>query len=253
VKRNRLVVLVFCVLLVGLVASISLNWVLFRQGRGYYLELNRIRLDPLGSQFYVDEAVARSGPNPERIRVLFLGDSRAYDWPPPTGLTEFEFINLGIGAQTSAQVLGRFGEDVAAWAPAVIIIQVGVNDLKAIPLFPENRAAIVSECQRNIDTLVAASRDLGIQVILTTIFPLGQVPLQRRLFWSADVARAIVEVNDHIRSLQSEEVIVLDAAAVLEDERGHVRKEHSRDLLHLAPHGYEVLNENLGPVLVGLE
>lgn len=40
------------------------------------------------------------------------------------------------GAQTSAQVVWRFAEHIAPLQPDKIILQVGINDLKTIPLFP---------------------------------------------------------------------------------------------------------------------
>jgi len=65
--------------------------------------------------------------------VVFFGDSRAYDWPAPSGLEGLEFVNRGIGNQTTAQVLGRFEAHIAPLHPQVVVLQVGINDLKLIP------------------------------------------------------------------------------------------------------------------------
>lgn len=249
-NTNRLAVLALSILLVLLLASVALNWVLFQRGRGYYLELNSTRLDPLGLDFYSNQSLGP--PESERVRVVFFGDSRAYEWPAPEGLDGIEFVNRGVVTQTSAQALGRFKDDVGTLTPGIVIVQVGINDLKTIPLFPQRTDAIVAECEENIEEIVVASRNLGAQVILTTIFPLGKVPLERQLFWSEDVGEAIREVNDRIRSLNGEGVIVFDTAAILEDEPGQVRGEYSRDLLHLREAGYEALNEELAIVLAEL-
>jgi lysophospholipase L1-like esterase len=164
-------------------------------------------------------------------------------------MPRFEFYNRGIGNQTSAQVVARFQEHVTPLQPDLIIIQVGVNDLKTIPIFPERREEIVANCKANIEQLVNQSLELDAIVVLTTIFPLGEVPLERRLFWSEDVAVAIDEVNEFISSLKQEEVLVLNTGMVLADEEGEVRKAYSRDLLHLTETGYEALNEELVIVL----
>lgn len=50
-----------------------------------------------------------------------------------------------------------------------------------------------------------------------------------------------------------EGIIVFDSAAVLANERGVVRREYSRDLLHLGDAGYEALNEELERILLSLE
>ena len=248
--KNRLTIFGFAILFALLIGSLALNWLFFQRGRSYYLALNATRLDPLDSDFYTGEVMpVGSGV----VRVVFLGDSRAYDWPAPLeGSDRFEFVNRGIGAQTTAQIFGRFEEDVAGLNPGVVIIQMGINDLKTIALFPERRDAIVAECEANIAATVRKSRESGAVVILTTIFPLGEVPLERRLFWSPDVGDGVEKVNDYIRLLDGEGVIVFDAAAILADGNGQVRDEYSHDLLHLAPAGYEALNERLESILAEL-
>jgi lysophospholipase L1-like esterase len=45
----------------------------------------------------------------------------------------FSFVNRGINTQTSAQVLGRFDKHVVPLHPNIVIVQVGINDLKTIP------------------------------------------------------------------------------------------------------------------------
>jgi lysophospholipase L1-like esterase len=151
------------------------------------------------------------------------------------------------------QVLERFDDHVEPLHPQVIIVQVGINDLKTIPLFPSQKTLIVAGCKANIQQIVLKSLDLSATVILTTIFPHGEIPLERKLFWSADVGEAIEEVNTFTHSLGGENVIVFDTAAVLADERGVVREEYSRDLLHLNDTGYDTLNGELVHILATLE
>ncbi len=245
-KRNQ-IVLIF--LAVALLASIGLNVILFRKGRSYYAQLSMVQLDPVGLNHYpvADDQLPDSPSS--QLRVVLLGDSRARSWPFPSEMPRFEFYNRGIGNQTSTQVVARFQEHVTPLQPDLIIIQVGVNDLKTIPIFPERREEIVANCKANIERLVNQSLALDAVVVLTTIFPLGEVPLERRLFWSGDVAVAIDEVNEFISSLEQEEVLVLNTGVVLADDEGQVRKAYSRDLLHLTETGYEALNEKLVIVL----
>jgi lysophospholipase L1-like esterase len=246
--RHVVVVLLF----IALLASLGLNYFLYARGESYYRQIYEVRLDPLGLSYYPDGG---GEPLPEagRETVVFFGDSRAYDWPPPPGLQGYHFVNRGIGNETSVQAVARFERHVALLEPDVVVIETCINDLKTIPIFAEQRDVIVERCKANVEALLAKSRAHGARVVLVTVFPLGRVPLERRLFWSDEVGEAIVEVNAHLRSLAGDGVVVLDSGAILAGEAGRVCPEYSRDLLHLNSSGYEVLNAELARVLRALE
>jgi lysophospholipase L1-like esterase len=244
-KKNVLLA-VLAVLLLG---SVALNVVFFQRGQQYYLLLNAVKLDPIGLDWYTSSNMP---PDTSQRRVVFFGDSRAYSWPTIPGLDVYQFVNRGIGNETTAQALERFNAHVAPLNPGIVIVQVGVNDLKTIPLFPEQKASITANCKANIAAIVAKASDLGAQVIVTTIFPLGRVPLERKLFWSSDVAEAVDEVNTYLFSLAGENIVIFDTSVVLADDRGVVQKAYSQDLLHLTPEGYTALNEKLLPILQDL-
>lgn len=230
-------------LAVALVASVVLNFLLYAQTRDYYAEVNQVHLDPL-SKTYFDSEPIPSPVSPGVKRVVFFGDSRAEQWMPPSNLNQFQFVNRGIGNQTTAQVLERFDYHVAPLDPDIVIIQVGINDLKSIPLFPTHKQTIVANCKENIRQIVTQSVDIGATVILTTIFPVGPVPLERQLVWSPEIARSVEHVNVYIRSLASKNVIVLDAFATLTRD-GTMRTEFAQDTLHLNAAGYAALNDAL--------
>jgi lysophospholipase L1-like esterase len=239
-------------LVLFLLGSVVLNYLLFNQAKWYYLQLNAGRLDPLGLNHYPVIPDQQNLTNPDLTTAVFFGDSRAANWPAPE-VNQFEFINRGIGSQTSTQAALRFDDHVKPLRPQIIVVQVGINDLKTIPLFPERKEAIIANCEENIQQIVTRSTDLGTKVILTTIFPLGEVPLERRPFWSDEVALAIDEVNAYINSLDGENVTVFDAYAVLATERGIINPVYSQDLLHLNATGYERLNEEFVYFLTALE
>lgn len=124
-----------------------------------------------------------------------------------------------------------------------------INDLKTIPLFPEQKSTIVAKCKRNIVEIVQRSQQLGAKIVVTTIFPLGDVPLLRRLVWSEAVAQAITEVNAYLLTLANDHVLIFDSAEVLAATDGRVRPEYQVDLLHINARGYAALNQKLLPVL----
>lgn len=246
--KNQFAKIGFVVLFGLLFVSLSLNLILYAQGREYYLELNRTRLDPLGLASYPTLTLPRT-TFAEKHRVLFFGDSRAAAWTIPTEAAELTLFNRGIGSQTSAQAVGRFSSHVLPLQPDIIVIQIGINDLKTIPLFPEQKATIIANCKANISRLVELSVQSGAQVILTTIFPLGRLPVERRPFWSEDVEIAIEDVNQFITTLESDHVKVFDTAKVLANASGITDSQYSQDFLHLNAEGYNALNRELVPLL----
>ena len=92
----------------------------------------------------------------------------------------------------------------------------------------------------------------GAVVILSTVFPAGDVPPQRRPFWSAAVDLAIVVVNAFLRTLAADNVLMFDSYALLADDEGGLANDFSRDELHLYSTGYDRLYEALGPLLATL-
>ncbi|MEN9424790.1 MAG: hypothetical protein RL122_2173 [Pseudomonadota bacterium] len=230
-------------LLISVLGNVGLLWFAQRQ----YQDTNALRLDPLQLSLYADPVPSKTAG---QQRVVFFGDSRALSWSAPE-MENVEFINRGIGNQTSEQIRLRFAQHVQPLQADVVILQLCVNDLKAIALFPQRRDAIVAQCKRNLQDIITQARQSGSKVLLTTVFPLGKVPLERALFWSDAIAPAIQEVNQFIAAQAGDGVMVLDVFAVLQGENGKIKPEYSRDLLHLNSQGYAVLNQHLTAALVG--
>ncbi|VAW35574.1 hypothetical protein MNBD_CHLOROFLEXI01-3322, partial [hydrothermal vent metagenome] len=177
--------------------SLGLNGALFLKAKQYYWELNGTRLDPLGLSFYPPNGVVDEKEEGV-ITAVFFGDSRAAQWPTPVEIDGYRFINRGIGSQTSVQVAARFQQHIVPLKPDVIIVQMCINDLKTIPLFPQKEEAITRNCLANIDQVLAEAEEIGATVILTTVFPVGDVPLERRLVWSPKTGEAVTAVNQQI-------------------------------------------------------
>ncbi|WP_287526503.1 GDSL-type esterase/lipase family protein [Okeania sp. SIO2C2] len=230
--------------------SVGLNFLFFNRSRKFYLQLNSLQLNPLAIKFYPMDTNPKEIKNPNQKNVVFFGESRARGWNSPKDFDDFNFINRGISGQTTAQVLGRLNQHIKPLSADIIIVQIGVNDLYRIPIFPDNKETIIYDCKSNIKEIVSQSRQLGAVVIMTTIFPIAEVPLERKFFWSPDiVVKGIKEVNDFIYSLENEDVIIFDTKAILANEQGKVREEYSRDFLHLNRAGYKALNDKLMPIL----
>src|SRR5689334_9754871 len=106
------------------------------------MQLNQVRLDPME----LNQSFATvTSPLSLQKRVVFFGDSRAESWLAPDD-TSFQYVNRGLGGETSAQVLGRFAAHVAPLHPDIIVLQVCINDLKTIPIFPQQESTIEDNC-----------------------------------------------------------------------------------------------------------
>lgn len=234
--------------LAALAVSVALNAMLYSYARRYFFESEALRLDPAGLWSYGDKPVAAPGSRP---RLVLFGDSRAEMWEPSTLPRGIEVVNRGIGAQTTGQVLTRIEPDLLALNPDLVVVQVGVNDLKGVAMFPERAGWIIAECKRNIGAIVDKAKSGGARVLLTTVFPTGPIEPQRRPFWSSAIDSAIVEVNAYIRTLADARCDVVDAYALLESG-GVVAEQFEQDALHINAAGYHALNAALAPRLADL-
>lgn len=229
------------ILTISLLCSLFANVGLFWFAKEQYKNANAIRLDPLQLSYFEQVPLPmQSGKH----RVVFYGDSRALSWPAPD-IENIQFINRGIGNQTSEQIRLRYDSHILPLQADILIVQLCVNDLKTIPLFPQNRVRIVEQCQHNLQEIISKAEVAGAKVILTTVFPVGKVSPERYLVWSDEVRLAIREINHFIKKLANDNVIVWDTYALLEGKKNRIRTEYSRDLLHLNQQGYEVLNQHL--------
>jgi len=242
-RRVRLIII--GIVLLVFVGSFIANLLLFRQASASYREASDVRLDPYGLKYsFYDPNTPNSSDAP---LVVFFGDSRAQQWPAPQE-ARFRFLNRGIGGQTTEQVRGRFDAHVRALKPTVLIVQAGINDLKTIALFPERREPIVAECKANLREIVRRATEEGEVVVVTTIFPTAPVSLVGRMQWSPEIDQAVGEVNEDLKSLASEKVVVFDAYSVLQSG-GHVPGDLAVDTLHVNGKAYERLNRELAKLL----
>src|SRR6185503_9131143 len=130
----------------------------------------------------------------------------------------------------------------------VAVVQVGINDLHPLGVMPENADRVVAALKENLHGIVTALLERSDVVVVTTIFPAGEVPLRRRLVWSESTRARIIEVNAALSALaaSSERVIVLDAYSLLRSERQeHLRAEYADQdfFLHVNSAAYATLNE----------
>lgn len=227
-------------IILGLVAGVA---GLALEARANYAEVNRLRGDPLELEIYSTDITPEEVNGLAHPRVMFYGDSRAADWKYPELANAGSVINRGIGGQTTDQCMLRMDFHLMPYKPDIVVLQVGVNDLKIIPLDKQKGDEVVGRVEENLRTMVDKLKASGARVIVTTIFPAGDPPFFRAPVWSPQIHRAIKQVNEYILKMgDGDKVIVWDVYPLLSTPNDRLRPEMARDFLHLNKTGYDYLS-----------
>lgn len=246
-SNQNLMFVVVMALAAALIGSLVSNYRTYQMSKQYEMFFSANLLDPFNLGSYPPSVAVATG---ERL-VVFFGDSRALEWPAPANTANWQFVNRGVDAQTSVQAAGRYTQHIATLQPHVVVVQVGVNDLRLIPLFPEQRSQIIRNAEQHIDQIVAQALASHATVVLSTIFPVGKPSLEQKLTGeSAEVITAVREVNQYIRSLANDRVKILEADRIVGDPTNSiVQVEYRKDFLHINAQGYSALNQELERIL----
>lgn len=225
-----------------LLVSLALNYYFYKKS---FIPSHAIRLDPIGLSFYPSTAGGEQ-PGSDKPSFMYYGDSRALSWPYVAD-ERYEFINRAIGNQTSIQISERFEAHVAPHKPDVLLVQMCVNDLKMIPLFPEQKQSIIDNCKSNIEDIISKARNINSKIVLSTVFPLGDVSIARKALGIKEqpIIEGIDEVNQHIKAQASDDIAIFDSFELLVGDDQKVDARYSSDWLHLSAEGYKLLNQHL--------
>lgn len=184
---------------------------------------------------YRAENAKLGSPAPGESRVVFFGNSITEAWSAfcPDFFSGKPYINRGISAQTTPQMLVRFRQDVIDLKPAVVVILAGTNDIAGNtgPSTLEMTAGnLISMCE-----LASAN---GIKVILSSVLPAFDYP------WSPgmDPAHKIPALNAMIRKYADKNGIIwLDYFSAMADDRNGMKSELTVDGVHPNRAGYRVM------------
>ena len=243
-RSRRWLIVLMALLLLSLVGNAFFAWLVREQYRG----MVRVRLDPTSEASFAKLNAALPSPKAGEKRIVFVGASRMEMWQTLPAIAGCQMVNRGKSHDTSAQVALRLARDVLALKPDIVFLEIGVNDLKSIGALPEEERAIIDRLKANRTAIIERLTAEGIRVIVSTIFPFGDVTLTRRPVWSDRTLDAREEINREIRALNLPGVTVFDADHVFAVD-GRMKAEYQLDELHLNPAGYEALNRALTPLI----
>ena len=173
-------------------------------------------------------------------RVVFMGDSITEGWilMCPEFFKVRDYINRGIGGQTTPQMLLRFRPDVIDLNPKVVVILAGTNDVAGNTGYTSLETII-----DNIKSMVEIANANGIKVIISSILPAIEYLWKPGL----DPATKIITINKALKAYAEENnFIYLDYFSAMVDDKGGLKVPDytaANDLVHPNKAGYLVMEK----------
>ena len=241
--RMRIGMASIVLILLLFILIVAFGFITLTTYKSNYKTQNLLRIDPLGNSSLPMETIGAVLGNAD---IWMLGDSRIGRWNQELLAGDIKFANLGIEGQTSSQVYYRFKNYLEIDTPELVIVEVGINDLKVIGLDKNLAKSITDNYYGNIEAMISLCAEKGIKMLLINIFPVGRIELLRRLIWNRHVNETIREANDRLKSYcDNNHVFYFDAYTLLADNGETVNPEYQADFLHINKRGYEVLSREL--------
>jgi len=173
-------------------------------------------------------------------RVVFMGNSITEGWfqMRPDFFDNRDYINRGIGGQTTPQMLLRFRQDVVDLNPKVVVILAGTNDIAGNSGYISLEAIIST-----IKSMAEIANANDIKVIISSILPAIDYPWKPGL----DPASKIIIINKALNAFSEENnFIYLDYYAAMADDKGGLKVPEyttANDLVHPNKKGYLVMEK----------
>jgi len=176
-------------------------------------------------------------PDENEKRIVFMGDSITEEWSLlyPEFFSGKNYINRGIGGQTTPQMLIRFKPDAIDLKPDAIVILAGTNDIAG-----NTGPSTVRMITDNIFSMAELAKAHEIKVVLASILPVYQYS------WVDDVIDppSIVDsINRKIKEyVENQGLVYLDYYSSMVDDRKGLKLDYTGDGVHPNEAGYKVMS-----------
>ena len=184
---------------------------------------------------YKEENSSLGLPKQGENRIVFMGNSITEDWKSlsPNFFLDNNYVNRGIGGETSTQMLLSFRSDVINLKPSAVVILAGINDIA------ENQGPIsIPDIARNIFFMSQLASENNIKVILCSVLPAYDFPWRPGL----NPKDKVISLNDLIQKhAQEKSFEYVDYFSSMVDERKGLIKEYGNDEVHPNLEGYRVM------------
>jgi lysophospholipase L1-like esterase len=171
----------------------------------------------------------------DQTSVVFMGNSITQGWISmrPEFFSRNQFINRGIGGQTTPQMLLRFRQDVIDLNPKVVVILAGINDIA------ENTGPIsLEDIAKNLESMVQLSLANEITPVLCSVLPANSFPWRQRI----TPTESVIELNRMLREMAEDyKVPYVDYYNPMVDDKKGLKPEWGYDPVHPNEEGYKVM------------
>jgi lysophospholipase L1-like esterase len=174
-------------------------------------------------------------PKTNDERVVFMGNSITQGWGDlyPEYFDNTNYINRGIGGQTTPQMLLRFRQDVIKLYPKVVVILAGTNDIAG-----NTGPSTLEMIEDNLYSMAELAKVHNIEVVLCAVLPVFDYPWQTGL----EPAQKIIELNERIKNYANTHGFVYaDYFSPMVDDRNGLKDEYTNDGVHPTRAGYEAM------------
>lgn len=168
-------------------------------------------------------------------RVVFMGNSITEGWPnkDPEYFANPNYINRGIGGQTTPQMLLRFRADVIDLHPKVVVILAGTNDIAG-----NTGPMTLEEIRDNIISMCELAKANGIEVIISSVLPAHDYVWRPGLEPNIKIPKLNAMLKDYA---ENNGIIYLDYFTAMVDDRNGLPKELAEDGVHPTKKGYAIM------------
>lgn len=173
-------------------------------------------------------------PRTNEDRVIFMGNSITQGWKEqvPEFFDNLNYVNRGIGGQTTPQMLIRFRQDVIKLYPKVVVILAGTNDIAG-----NTGPSTLEMIEDNIYSMAELAKAHNIEVVLCSVLPVFDYPWQTGL----EPAKKIIELNARIKKYaDTHGIVYADYFTEMVDAQNGLKSEYTNDGVHPTKAGYEV-------------
>ena len=196
---------------------------------------NQLETDWANLHRYADENKKLKPHAKGETRVVFIGNSITEQWrlADSNFFIDRQYINRGIGGQTTPQMLVRFRPDVIDLQASVVVILAGINDIA------ENTGPIsLNNIFGNIVSMVQLAKANYIKVVVSSILPANNFPWRPKI----KPADKVLELNSMLEAYcKSNDIIYLNYYSKMVDNEKGLEKKLTTDDVHPNLAGYKIM------------
>jgi lysophospholipase L1-like esterase len=177
--------------------------------------------------------------NKAPVKMVFMGNSITEGWKlfDPNFFNSTDYVNRGIGGQTTPQMLIRFKQDVLDLKPKGVVILAGTNDIAG-----NTGPMSIQEIYNQIESMAGLAALNKIEVFLCSVLPVYDYPWKPGL----KPAPKIVALNEMLKTLAGEKnYLYIDYFSEMSDDKNGLKASLGADVVHPNEKGYEIMKRVL--------